>query len=176
MPHGGWQLHAVVLAGIGIGATGGFVAMRDVSAVQSREDIQLPRSELRSNLAEQPLPAKRREIIEAMRGHSPGHVISSTPRQLAEGAYKLEMEVELEDARDASSPSCIMDLLAGNHLLANVPVTSNDPRPQLLFKSPANGTKEFTARLFCDGRETVRVLRVTYFRNPDSPPKFIYQN
>lgn len=136
----------------------------------------LSRRELSSILPGQPLPEGRREIIEANVGHAAGHVMSSQPKTLAPGIYSLTMELEVAEPRNSAKPSCIMDLLAGDQLIRNTPVQQYERKVELRFRSPApNGSTSFSMRLFCDGRESVRVFQVTFVLNPDTAPSVIYQ-
>lgn len=163
-----------------VGLAAGFMAtlyfLPDPGPPPAREEFVLSRRELSSILPNQPLPEGRREIIETKPGHAAGHVISSQPRILAPGAYSLTMELDVQEPRDSPKPSCIMDLLAGEHLIGNTPVQTYEGKVELRFRSPApDGSTAFIMRLFCDGRESVRVFQVKFVRNPDAPPSVIYQ-
>lgn len=153
-----------VALGVVVGLVSGLAAtwypLPDPGPPPQREEIPLPRSELSSSLPGLPLPQDRREIIEAKPGHAAGHVLFSQPRRLSPGSYSAEMDLEVYVKWDAVGAYCVMDLLAGDHLVGKVPVTGLDRLVSLKFRSPAtNGASDFILRLFCDGRETVVSLR-----------------
>jgi hypothetical protein len=163
-----------------IGLIIGFFATTALISVPERppprEEIALARSELRSILPGQPLSSGRSGLVSAVAGHPPGHVISTVPRNLPKGEYAIEMVLEMSPRLARNDASCIMDLLAGEKMIANRLISPASSSESIKFRSPAsNGSTTFMARLFCDGRGDVRVLEVQFIKNPDSPPSVIYQ-
>lgn len=169
----------MVLASI-IGLTIGFAAtialVGEPERPPPREEIALASNELRSILPGQPSSSHRFGLVNAMAGHAPGHIVSTTPRDLPKGQYAIEMQLELRPRRASNDASCIMDLLAADKMIASRPISPGSDLASIKFLSPAsNGATTFMARLFCDGRDDVRVVAVRFVKNPDSPPSVIFQ-
>jgi len=141
-----------------------------------REDIILARSDLASNIPGQPLPPRSDAIIDVIAGHAPGHVLVTKPKTLPPGEYVLTMNIEVTGGVDRGTPSCIMDLLAEDVLISNVPVQGYETELNLSFRSPdTKGASSFVTRMFCDGRMTLQIFDVAFVRNPDALPRVIYQ-
>ena len=140
-----------------------------------RLEISLPRNQLRSVLAGQPLPASAGYVADAKKGHKPGHIVYSLPQKLTPGNYALEIELNFVRPGEASGKSCILDLVNDTRV-----VRAKYPHPfqantQVKFRSPGpTGDPVFTARLFCDGSSHVRVKSVQFVRNPDTPKETYY--
>lgn len=170
-----WILAISGIAGLVVGSLAASWIFPRPKIIAQREDIVLGRSNLRSNLTGQPLSVENEAIIIAKRNHPAGHVVSSSPTELLEGEYVLEMDVRIEGPT-ADENACIMDLLAGDKLVRHKPVSIFELTPRLRFKSPhPNGSKTFVARLYCDGRNDVQVREVKFIRNPDGIPAVVYQ-
>jgi len=136
------------------------------AATAGHEDFQLTRSDLGSDLPGQPLPEGRAELVAAPQGHPEGHIISTVPRELAPGQYRIEMDVLVHRTPTSKNHQCIMDVLAGNRLIATSWLQAIDVEQMqhlgIAFRSPGPfDARTFQARLYCNGLAAVSVFRVT---------------
>jgi hypothetical protein len=135
------------------------------------DDIVFARSDLRSELPGQPLPEGHVELVVAPEGHREGHILTTVPRDLAPGgSYEFEMEMAFQRSSTSGAPQCIMDVVAGTRVigskeLAELPPGNDEHQKiDILFTSPGPlNVRTFQARLYCNGRATVRVYRVILF-------------
>jgi len=139
------------------------------AASPRHEDFQLTRAELRSKLPGQPLPEGSAELVAAPQGHPEGHIISTLPRELAPGQYRIEMDILVHRTPSSKDHQCIMDVLAGSRLIATSSLQAiNVEEIQHLgisFRSPGpSNTRTFQARLYCNGLAAVSVFKVTLIR------------
>jgi hypothetical protein len=135
-------------------------------ATARHEDLPLTRADLRSDLPGQPLPEGRTELVVAPQGHPEGHIVSTLPRELAPGHYRIEMDILVHRTPTSKNHQCIMDVLAGDRLIATSWLPAIDvERVQHLgitFRSPGPfDARTFQARLYCNGLAAVNVFKVT---------------
>jgi hypothetical protein len=135
------------------------------------DDIVFARADLRSELPGQPLPEGRPELVVAREGHPEGHIVFTTPRDLAPGgSYEFEMDLAVQRSPTSGKPQCIMDVLAGSRLIGSKELSETAPgngehqKIDILFTSPGPlNVRSFQARLYCNGRATVSVYRIVLF-------------
>jgi hypothetical protein len=136
------------------------------AATAPHEDFQLTRADLRSNLPGQPLPEGRAELVAAPLGHPEGHIVSTLPRELGPGQYRIEMDILVHRATASKDHQCVMDVLAGDRLIAASSLQTIDVEQLqhlgIAFRSPGPfGARTFQARLYCNGLAAVSVFKVT---------------
>jgi hypothetical protein len=134
-------------------------------ATARHEDLPLTRADLRSDLPSQPLPDGRAELVVAPQGHPEGHIVSTVPRELAPGNYRIEMDILVHRTPTSKNHQCIMDVLAGNRLIATSWLPAIDVEQVqhlgITFRSPGPfDARTFQARLYCNGLAAVSVFKV----------------
>jgi hypothetical protein len=139
------------------------------AATARHEDFLLTRADLSSNLPGQPLPEGHAELVAAPPGHPEGHIVSTSPRELAPGQYRFEMDILVHRTPTSINHQCIMDVLAGNRLIASSSVQAIDVEQTqhlgISFRSPGPfDARIFQARLYCNGLAAVSVFKVTLLR------------
>jgi hypothetical protein len=135
------------------------------AATARHEDFPLTRADLSSNLPGQPLPEGHAELVAAPQGHPEGHIVSTKPRELTPGQYRFEMDIVVHRSPTGKNHQCIMDVLAGNHLVASSSVEAIDVEQMqhlgITFRSPGPfDGRIFQARLYCNGLAAVSVFKV----------------
>jgi hypothetical protein len=139
------------------------------AATARHEDFPLTRADLSSNLPGQPLPEGHAELVAAPQGHPEGHIVSTKPRELTPGQYRFEMDIVVHRSPTGKNHQCIMDVLAGNHLVASSSVEAIDVEQMqhlgISFRSPGPfDVRIFQARLYCNGLAAVSIFKVTLLR------------
>jgi hypothetical protein len=139
------------------------------AATARHEDFPLTRADLSSNLPGQPLPEGHAELVAAPQGHPEGHIVSTKPRELTPGQYRFEMDIVVHRSPTGKNHQCIMDVLAGNHLVASSSVEAIDVEQMqhlgISFRSPGPfDARIFQARLYCNGLAAVSIFKVTLLR------------
>jgi hypothetical protein len=134
------------------------------------DDIVFARSDLRSELPGQPLSEGHAELVVAPEGHPEGHIVSTVPRELPPGgSYEFEIEAAIQRSPTNGTRQCIMDVLAGTRVIGSKEpletlVGGEHQKIDILFTSPGPlNVRTFQARLWCNGRATVRVYRVVLY-------------
>jgi hypothetical protein len=136
------------------------------TAAGDHEDFQLTQDDLSSILPGQPLPKGHAELVAAPQGHPEGWIVSTLPRDLAPGQYRIEMDILVHRTPSSKNHRCIMDVVAGDYLIASSTLQAIDVEQVqhlgIAFRSPGPfDARTFQAHLYCNGLAAVSVFKVT---------------
>jgi hypothetical protein len=135
------------------------------AATARQEDFQLTRDDLSSILPGQPLPDGHPELVAAPQGHPEGWIVSTLPRDLTPGQYRIEMDILVHRTPSSKNHRCVMDVFAGNYIVASSTLRAIDVEQVqhlgVAFRSPGPfDARTFQAHLFCNGLAAVSVFKV----------------
>jgi hypothetical protein len=136
------------------------------TATALHEDFQLTRDDLSTSYPGQPLAEGHSELVAAPQGHPEGWIVSTLPRDLTPGRYRIEMDILIHRTPSSKNPRCVIDVRAGNYTVATSTLQVIDVEQVqhfgIAFRSPGPfDARTFQAHLFCNGLAAVSVFKVT---------------